>query len=184
MKLLGTRTMGLAALAATVLVAGGCGPARELKQMKQDIARQLPEATFDHEISFAIGPGAMALTRAVASFVPDAKDARHWLEDVDRVEVAVYEVHTDEFSSRIETPSRIEEMVAEGWELAARVREKKESAWILYKIDGDSVREVFIVSLDREELVLVKVKGRLERVIGRALSDMDGHPFSKVRHRS
>jgi hypothetical protein len=154
--------------------------------MKQDIARQLPETTFNHEMSFAFGPGAMALTRAVTSFIPDAHEAHDWLKDVSRVEVAVYEVRGDEPKRRLETPARIEQMVADGWEMAARVRDKNESVWLLYRIDGDSVRELFVVSLDRDELVMVKVKGRLERVIGRALSDIDGHPFAKDRfhHRS
>ncbi len=163
-------SMAVAAIAAALPMAGGCGPARELKQVKQDIARQLPDADFEHELSFAIGPGGMALTRAITSFVPDTDDVHRYLEDVTRVEVAVYEIHTDKPSRRIETPSRIEEMLANGWELAARVREKHESAWVLYRIEGDSVRELFVVALDKEELVLVKVKGRLERVIGRALT--------------
>ena len=46
------------------------------------------------------------------------------------------------------------------------------------------MREVFVVALDREELVIVKVKGRLERLIARALSDSHGgHGFRRVFRR-
>jgi hypothetical protein len=55
------------------------------------------------------------------------------------------------------------------------VRERDESVWVLYRVDDDSVREVFVVALDREELTMVKVKGRLERLIGRALTERRWH---------
>lgn len=166
----------VATIAAALPFAGGCIWTPELSQVKQDIARQIPDATFDHQVSLAIGPGGMALARAVVSMVPQAGDARGWLKDVSRVEVAVYEVHLDDPGRRIATPSRIEDMLDDGWEMAARVREEDESVWLLYRLDGESVRELFVVALDKDELVLVRVKGRLERLIARALSDGDGHP--------
>jgi hypothetical protein len=140
-------------IACALPFAGGCVWTPELASVKQDIARQIPGTRFDHEMSFAIG----------------------WLKDVSRVEVAVYELDTDEPSRPIQTPSRIEEMLKDGWEMAARVRERDESVWVLYRVDDDSVREVFVVALDREELTMVKVKGRLERLIGRALTERRWH---------
>jgi hypothetical protein len=170
------RNVMIATIVAALPSAGGCIWTPELSQVKQEIARQIPGATFDHQVSLAIGPGGMALARAVVSMVPQASDARGWLKDVSRVEVAVYEVHRDDPGRRIATPSRIEDMLEHGWEMAARVREDGESVWLLYRLDGESVRELFVVALDRDELVLVKVKGRLERVIARALSDVDDRP--------
>ena len=149
---------------AALLPLTGCVWTPELNNIKQDIASQIPGATFEHEVSFAIGPGGMALARAVTTFVPPAREARNWLKDVSRVEVAVYEVVRSELPERLQTPQRIAEMLADGWEMAARVREQDEATWVLYKLDGDSVREVFVVALNQEELVMVKVKGHLERV--------------------
>lgn len=166
----------VATLVALLPCAGGCMWTPELSQVKQDIAHQIPGATFDHQVSLAIGPGGMALARAVVSMVPQASDARGWLKDVSRVEVSVYRVQMDEPKRGIATPSRIEDMLADGWEMAARVRDADESVWLLYRADGESIREMFVVALDQDELVLVKVKGRLERLIARALSDTDDHP--------
>ncbi len=168
------RRIVLIVVAAALPLAGGCVWTPDLSEVKQDIAHQLPGVTFDRQVAVAIGPGGMALARAVVSLVPPAREARGWLRDVSRVEVAVYEVHADDTARRLATPSRVEEMLADGWEMAARVREDGEAVWLLYRLDGESVRELFVVSLDRHELVLVKVKGRLERLIARALSDFDG----------
>jgi len=171
-------------IAALLPFAGGCVWTPELSDIKKDIANQIPGASFEHEMSFAIGPGGMALARAVCTFVPPAHDARTWLKDVSRVEVSKYDVVRSELAADLKTPERIEEMLADGWELAARVREKYDSAWVLYKLDGESVREVFVVSLDRHELVMVKVKGRLERVIGRALNEIHDGEHGALHYRS
>lgn len=173
------------ALACALPLTGGCVWTPELRQIKQDIAHQIPGASFDQEVSFSIGPGGMALARAAVALVPAAHDARVWLKDVSRVEVALYEVSAGEPASRVATPARIEEMLEDGWEMAARVREPHESVWILYRVDGDSVREMFVVSLDRQELVMVKVKGRLERLIARALTEADGRShWGRLHERS
>ena len=169
------RDVAVAMTAALLPLAGGCVWTPELSAVKRDIARQIPGASFDRQVSFALGPGGMALARAVVSFVPDEHDARRLLKDVSRVEVSVYEIHADDDDRRVATPSSIEEMLADGWEMAARVRQEGEAVWVLYRVEGESVRELFVVSLDRDELVLVKVKGRLERLIARALSECDDH---------
>ena len=171
-------------IAAMLPLTGGCVWTPELNNIKQDIASQIPGATFEHEVSFAIGPGGMALARAVTTLVPPAREARNWLADVSRVEVAVYEVVRSELPERLQTPRRIAEMLADGWEMAARVRQQNEAAWVLYKLDGDSVREVFVVALDQEELVMVKVKGHLERVIARALNECDREHARRAFHPS
>jgi hypothetical protein len=162
---------------------GGCVWTPELNEVKRDIAHQIPGATFDREVSVSVGPGGIALARAVASFVPGAGEARTWLKDVSRVQVAVYDVNYDGWARNVPTPSRVSELLDDGWELAARVREPDQSVWVLCRVDDESVRELFVVSLDQRELVLVKVKGRLERLIARALTDMDGPRLGRHFHR-
>ena len=177
------RRTAILCLAAALPFAGGCVWTPELNSIKQDIARQIPGASFDHEMSFAVGPGGMALARAVVRFVPDAEGARGWLQDISRVEISVYDVIQSELPKRLETPARIGAMIADGWEMAARVRDKNEAVWVLYRLDDESVREIFVVALDAEELVMVKVKGRLERVIARVLNEGE-HPAHAFHRRS
>jgi hypothetical protein len=45
----------------------------------------------------------------------------------------------------------------------------------MYRPDGNTVREVFIVVLDEDELVLVEAKGRLEQLIAAALRERRSH---------
>jgi hypothetical protein len=48
-------------------------------------------------------------------------------------------------------------------------------SWRTYRPDGNTVREVFIVVLDEDELVLVEAKGRLEQLIAAALRERRSH---------
>ncbi|MDH5627520.1 MAG: DUF4252 domain-containing protein, partial [Candidatus Krumholzibacteria bacterium] len=106
-------------------------------------------------------------------FIPDASEARPYLRGVSKVQVAIYETEGNVHAATIETPARLQEMIDDGWEMAVRVRDEDEMVWLLYRIDGDSVREMFVVVMDDEELVLVRVKGHLERLMAEALENID-----------
>ena len=57
--------------------------------------------------------------------------------------------------------------------MAVRVNDGGDRVWLLYRLDGESVREMFVVTMSDDELVMVKIKGRLERVMAQAIENMD-----------
>lgn len=59
----------------------------------------------------------------------------------------------------------------DGWEMAVRIRDDDELSWVFYRLDEDTIKELYVVVMDRDELVLVKAEGNLERLVARALSD-------------
>lgn len=168
----------LAAALVSLPLANGCMWAPELTEVKRDIAEQLPDIGFRKNVTLSFGPVTMVLARTITRFIPEASEARTYLRDVSKVQVAVYEVEGTPQGSTLETPLRLQDLIDDGWEMAVRVREQNETVWLLYRIDDESVREVFVVSLSDEELVLVKVKGRLERLLAEALEhSRDGEGF-------
>jgi hypothetical protein len=173
MKTRKTSALFLATTLSVVMLGNGCMWAPELTEVKRDIAGQLPDVTFRKNVTLSLGPLTMVLARAVVGFIPDAREARPYLRDVSKVQVAVYETSGDVRASAVETPARLQEMLDDGWEMAVRVREDDEMVWLLYRIDGDSVREMFVVVMGDEELVLVRVKGHLERIMAEALQNID-----------
>lgn len=163
------RKLALAVVLLAAPLANGCMWAPELTEVKRDIERQLPDVGFRKNVTLSFGPLTMALARAITSLVPDAGEARDYLRDVSRVQVAIYELDHPAGETALETPRRLQELLDEGWEMAVRVRDRDEVVWLLYRIDDDSVREMFVVVMGDRELVLVKVKGRLERLLAQAL---------------
>ena len=66
--------------------------------------------------------------------VPDAHEARLYLDDIRRLNVAVYEVEYLPRDFTIETPARLERLLEkDDWEIAVKEREHDQSLWILYR---------------------------------------------------
>ncbi len=168
-----TSPLFLAATLSLLALSNGCMWAPELTEVKRDIAGQLPDVTFRKNLTLSLGPLTMLLARTVTGFIPDASEARPYLRGVSKVQVAIYETEGDIHAASIETPARLQELIDDGWEMAVRVRDEDEMVWLLYRIDGESVREMFVVVMDDEELVLVRVKGHLERLMAEALENID-----------
>jgi hypothetical protein len=84
-----TRALVTAVLAAATLATPGCLWAPELSSVRRDIERQLPDASFDKEFELSLGPVTLAFARLVTCLIPPAREARQYLRDVSRVQVAV-----------------------------------------------------------------------------------------------
>jgi len=171
MKARRKRIMMSGAALACLLFANGCVWAPELAAVKTDIAHQFPDVDFHKNVTLSFGPVTMVLARTVTSFIPDAREARPYLRDVSHLQVAVYEVEGAPGSEGVRTPAALQHLMDNGWEMAVRVRDEGELVWVLYRIEKESVREMFVVALSDDELVLVKVRGRLERIMAAALHD-------------
>jgi hypothetical protein len=148
----------------------------ELNRVKDDIASQLPGASFDREFSMSLGPVAIAVARLVTRFVPDAREAQTYLRDVSRVQVAVYNTSSMPRMSSVHMPEALKGLVEEGWEVAVKARQEDGVVWVLYRVEGEAVRELYVVALDDEELVLVKARGRLDQLVARALTERNDIP--------
>lgn len=150
----------------------GCLWAPDLAMVRRDIERQLPGVTFDKEIELTLGPISLAFARMVTGLSADTEDASGYLRDVSRIELAVYNTEHMPPASSVSTPERLAKMTeSEGWELAVKVRDENELAWILYRLHEDVIKELYVVVVTDEELVMIKAEGKLERLVARALSD-------------
>jgi hypothetical protein len=168
-----TRTFA-AAVTAAMLATPGCLWAPELSRVRHDIEHQLPDASFDKEFELSLGPVTLAFARLVTFLIPPAREARQYLHDVSRVQVAVYDHEPLANGARnLQMPELLRSLLDEGWEMAVKVKDDDERVWLLFRAEDDVVREVFVVVLSENELVLVKAKGRLERVLTRVLHDAD-----------
>ncbi len=151
----------------------GCLWAPELDSVRKDIERQIPDAHFEKEFAISLGPISLGLARTIIRFVPDddVHEAREYLGDLSKVQIAVYEVDHIPRGAELKTPRKLESLLDEGWEMAIKARDHGESLWVMYRLDDDEIREVYIVVLDPDELVLVKVRGRLDRLFAKVMEE-------------
>jgi len=76
---------------------------------------------------------------------------------------------------KLAAPAQLQRKQERGWEVAVKVREEDQFVWVMYRADDRAVREVLVVVLDDEELVMVKARGRLDRIVARAMAESKGH---------
>jgi len=170
------RTLALA-VSLAVLSSPGCLWSPEMAGVRNDIERQLPGSSFHKNVELSFGPVLLTFARVVTSVIPGAREARPYLKGVSRVQIGVYDAHVDSLTG-LHMPARLQSLIDHGWETAVRVRDKDDAVWLLYRPDGDRVKEIFVVVLDDDELVLVRARGHLEKLVAAAMEEAHGrHGF-------
>lgn len=162
----------IVSLAVLALFLNGCIWAPELEDLRREIEREVPGARFESEFKLTLGPTSLGFARMVTSLVPDAREANEYLTTIRRVTLAVYRTESLPSASELRLPRRVRQrMKRDGWEIAVKAREQDGMAWILYREHRNTVRDLYVIALDRNELVLVRVEGRLDRLLQKALQE-------------
>lgn len=152
----------------------GCFYSREIVHLKRDLEREYPEARFERTVIVRVGTGTFRTLGWLIQLAPDdeAELVGGYLRDIRRVKVGVYEVDNLPPLRALAIP-RLPRFQEEGWEVAVKVREDDEVAWILYRERYGTVRDLYFVVLDDEDLVVLRFEGYLQALLERALADDD-----------
>lgn len=166
---------GLARAAAWMLLAvlcSGCFRAAELAQMHRDIEQETPEVGFDKEVELSLGPLSLGCIRLLCLLAPNRGEARGYLREIDQMSVAAYRTMSRPSLATFQLPPRLQHLLKDqGWELAIKAREEDEVTWLFYRVHDNAIRGLYVVSLDAEELVLVRLDGHLERLVAVAVDN-------------
>ncbi|HVT61171.1 MAG TPA: DUF4252 domain-containing protein [Thermoanaerobaculia bacterium] len=171
--------LALALLAALPLA--GCLDTPSVGEVEAEIEGHLPGASFERESHVHVGRLMMGFARWVIHLVPadddDTKRAFAMVRNVHSVDVATYKVRS---LAAVEpaawSPDFERRLEQNGWSVVVRAKERDSSTWIFYRGNGaDTITNLYIVNLEPAELNIIRVDGRLERVIALALADHPGH---------
>ena len=153
----------------------GCFWTPEFSDIVAEIERQAPEADFRREIQLNLGPASIGLARTLLGLAPDEREirlARDILRDVQHIKIAVYETYNLRSARQVELPNAVAKMIEKHhWKTAVRAHEDDEFVMAVYKQHRQSIAEMFVLSLDRNELVLVQVDGRLDKLFKRVMEE-------------
>lgn len=150
----------------------GCLYSHEIAHTRRAIERQVPEAHFEREIVLNLGPVSLRTLRWISGLVPEeeARQAATYLRDVRRVKVGVYRSEDPAALQHVD-PIRLRRFEQDGWETAVRAQEEGERVWVLYRERNGGIRDLYVVVLSEEELVLARLKGRLDQLFERIMAD-------------
>jgi len=167
--------LGLLAVLPIAALAAGCSGSPSVDTVRWEIERRIPEARFEKEEHIRLGRISMGLIHGILRLVPDAEEGRKIINEVHRVEVATYKVKSLPNLDGLEKETGFERDLARaGWTVAVHTREANERTWIfLHNREDGVLSNLFVVSLDKNELTLVRLDGRLDRAFAAAIAE---HP--------
>lgn len=159
----------LAALALVAASSTGCVMhARSLERTRLDIEKQLPGARFDSQMKLTLGRMSLGLAKKIVRWANADEPELAVLRDIHRVELAIYRterlppVRDGGFS--IPRAARLSER---GWETVVESIHDDGAVWVMARGENKPVEEILVGALDDDELVLVKVRGDVERMLQR-----------------
>ncbi|NIM18844.1 MAG: DUF4252 domain-containing protein [Candidatus Latescibacteria bacterium] len=171
-----------AVLSIGMLLFSGCLWAPSLERLKKEIENQIPEARFDKEVALTLGPVSIGIARVVTRFIPETKEARPYLKNVRKVELAVYNTKSLPPLDGLRFPARLKSLVEQdNWDVAVKVRQEDELVWILVHERRNQIDAAFVVVINHENLVLMRLKGQLNEIVLRSLKEADVLPAPEAQ---
>jgi len=166
--------MRTVAILLAAAAAAGCATAATSGRVETTLESALPGCRFERDSAIVLGRTSLALLRSLAS-VADAnldEDAREILRGVHRIEVVSYRTARGcEIAGPPPPVSR--QLTAEGWRTVIAAAEGEgELAWVFTREGPDGATSgMLVITLDREELEVVRLDGDIDRVLIAALAD-------------
>ena len=153
-------------------------------QTRNSILDEIGNTRTETEVQFQIGSGLLSLSRMIISIADHSEDgdkATDLLRDIRNVQIGVYKLNEFNENRPLVIPPRIAKKLSKkGYEAMMKVKERDGATWVMTKMRGKRLTSLYIITLDREELVLVEIQGRLGRLIEKAVHD---HGFDKNEFR-
>ena len=150
----------------------GCVFTPGLDRIQRIVAGEIEPASMKTEVKLNLGPVAMSAARFICRLGDVEEEALDYLRYIDHVEVNVQKISGLSSLSGIRWPAELDQRLErEGWEILVRAREDNEIVLVLYKPRGQTIRSMFVLVLDTEELVLVKIDGELDTLVMEAIED-------------
>lgn len=167
----------LSALLACLLLAG-CLDDPEIAEFVDSVAWEVQPARLEPVVELRLGRGVLGLAGIALNFADtsefEEEQARALLHDLSAVHVGQYEIRGRRGPIHISEDWRLD-LQEQGWVPLLRVRERGEEVqWVMALLEDEQLRAITVVSIDRDELTVVKLEGRLERTLDYAMRRDEG----------
>lgn len=159
-----------------VIISTSCiGVNREFKNIRSQILNNLDD-DFDRQIEFSVGPVGFFVASQFVKFADTEENVDEILSKVKNIHVGIYDRLTNYSIPSLTLLKNItNSIVDENWKSIVKSIDGNEMIGVFVKeINSDEIEELFVVTLSNEELVLIKLQGKLGSIIEVIIRD-HGH---------
>ena len=159
------------------LLLGGCVESSMVARTRLEMEQSFPNASFERAHAIHLNRLSTSMLKPVALWaLGEEGEDLGFLRSIRRVDVAVYEVFSfPETIEGDELSAMDRRLHKSGWTRLLRARETDEITWV-YSRESRSggIRDLFVISVDGVEMVMVRVGGKLDRVLAELIADDPG----------
>ena len=166
-----------------IFISTSCiGVNREFKNIRSQILDNLDD-DFDRQIEFSVGPVGFFVASQFVKFADTEENIDEILSKVKNIHVGIYDRLSNFSKPSLSLLKNItNSIVDENWKSLVKSIDGNEMVGVFVKdINPDEIEELFLVTLTNEELVLVKLQGKLGSIIEVIIRD-HGHNLRIADH--
>jgi hypothetical protein len=159
----------------TFLSTSCIGVNREFKNIRSQILDNLDD-DFDRQIEFSVGPVGFFVASQFVKFADTEENVDEILSKVKNIHVGIYDRLSNFSTPSLSLLKNItNSIVDENWKSLVKSIDGNEMVGVFVKdLNPDEIEEIFVVTLTENELVLVKLQGKLGSIIEVIIRD-HGH---------
>lgn len=158
---------------ALLLAGAGCSLTNEIARTRHAIEANSDIDT-DTGIVVSLGPGLFHTAGFLAKLADDedAQMASRLAYGIRRIKAGVYPLDYHSGFSYVDVPE-LAQFKKRDWKVALKVEDYNEVGWIMYRERKRRVRDMFVVVLTEDELVLARLQGNLTELLDLALDEVE-----------
>jgi len=156
----------------TLLFSGCIGVDRSFRGMR-DYILEYSKNQFEKEFEFSLGNISIGMAEIALNFAETDEPIDEILSEIDNVQVGIYNnLSNYQINVNIEELKFItNKMENAGWNCIVKTLNNDEITAIFVRFSEDELNQLFVISVNKSELVLVEVLGNLNKVIEVAIRE-------------
>ncbi len=146
--------------------AAGCfGVDGDFKKVRNGVFNFLHPEDVDREFEYSVSNFEVYLVQKLASISDKTIDIELMLSKISNVQIGVYNLEKGEDNRTGQLKSITKYFKEIGWSDLVKSVDKNNCSMVFVNLDDDeAIRELFVINSDDEELVLVRVRGKLTQL--------------------
>ncbi len=159
----GARNAALIAVLALTL--GGCFTNPDIHTVVDAISWEIEPAELNTEVELRFGSKSVSLARSICGWIEDCEEYRHMLSGIRQVHLGVYDVQGRFDASSLSLSDGLRhDLEDEGWQVVMVSQDQdNEGIMVLTQVIDDDLTGLYVISIDRDELVVVRLEGDLAK---------------------
>ena len=160
--------------------------APEIAQTKHTFEAEYPEAHFEKETLLNLGPVSLWMARGILHLTDPDEYAhlRPYLHSLRRLKVGIYRTEDLQIADDVLKLDALSFLHEERWKMAVRLKRPDQHVWVFYRPRrrAHPPRDLFVIALDEEELMVLHMRGQLDRIVQHALTEENVLTEGSVLH--